>query len=324
MNAAVGLQRTRPRRVPTSSSSREALLEHTFALYWRHLTLWMGVLLPVAVTAASVYWLAGRAVAALMPAGVPPQVAAAVTVMPRLAAALWLLAGVVGAQVIALRDLASATNRMPPLLDILRRLLPRFAGTLATSTLVIVHVAALGALGAAVGAGLAGMPLSILPRFGASQGTSRSVALLLLLPLLVAGVLPAVWWLGRHAVAIPLQTLEGGSPWATLRTARAMTRGRIGSVLGLFIVTSVANSVLVLLCRAAGSLVTLLVAPDRFRPIFGEGPLRSTAGAGVQLAATLVATFVTLPLVLLPFAVLCLWLRDEASATAAKPWTPRG
>jgi hypothetical protein len=75
-------------------------------------------------------------------------------------------------------------------------------------------------------------------------------------------------------------------------------------------VTSLASQAIVLLTRAAGSLLTLLIAPERFRPIFGEGPLRSAAGAEVQLGATLLATFLTLPLVLLPLSVLCLHLRD--------------
>lgn len=309
MIAAVGVERTRPSRVPTSSTSREALLERTVTLYWRHLPLWMGLLAPLAVTAASVYWLVGRVVAALHPSDIPPQAAAALAALPPLAAGSWLLAGVVGAQAIALQE-SGATGAMPRARDILQRLAPRFAGTLATAMLVVVHVVALGAVGAAVAAGLAWLPIGVLPRWGASQGTARSIALLVLLPLLVAGVVPAVWWFGRHAIAIPLHTLEGGSPWATLRTAGALTRGRVGPVLGLVIVTGVANSVLVLACRAAGSLMTLLVAPDWFRPIFGEGPLRSSAGAGVQLAATLVATFVTLPLVLLPLSVLCLAWRD--------------
>ena len=85
-------------------------------------------------------------------------------------------------------------------------------------------------------------------------------------------------------------------------------------MLGLLLVTVVASNVFVLLCRAAGSLATLLLAPDHFRPIFGEGPLGSGAGAGVQLGATLAATFVTLPLMLLPLAVLSEWMRGRGDA----------
>jgi hypothetical protein len=78
------------------------------------------------------------------------------------------------------------------------------------------------------------------------------------------------------------------------------------AVLGLLIVTVLANSILVILSRAAGSLVTLLFWREQFRPIFGEGPLDATAtaaGGWVQLGATLFASVLTVPLVLLPLAV---------------------
>jgi hypothetical protein len=76
--------------------------------------------------------------------------------------------------------------------------------------------------------------------------------------------------------------------------------------------------VLVLLSRAAGSLVTLLFWREQFRPIFGAGPLdvaSTGAGAWIQLGATIFANVLTVPLVLLPLAVLAVELtRDERHA----------
>jgi hypothetical protein len=307
--------------VPNPSSSREALLEQTFSLFWRHLGWWILLLTPSAVSAVAVYVLLERAREVLLP-DAPAAVIAATTVMPEIAALAWLLGGAIGSQVIALRAAARRSAALgaagpggdagawPSIGDVLGQLAPRFAAVVATSVLVTVHVAAIGALGAGVAAALAALPLSVFPRWGVSDGTARSIALLVLLPLLVAGAIPTFWWFGRHAIAIPVAALEHVSPWAALRAARHATRGRLGSVLGLFIVTSVFSNVFVLLSRMIGSLGTLLVAPDLFRPIFGEGPLKSADGAIVQLAATLLAAFVTLPLMLLPFAVLCLALRD--------------
>ena len=198
---------------------------------------------------------------------------------------------------------------LPPLRDVLVRLARRFAGTLATTVVVLVHVAALGALGAGAAAGLAWLPLGAAAALGASDGNraidgaARAAAAARGRPR--AGAVVAGPARARDSVHAPSTDDRRGRRSGGHATP---TRGRVGSVLGLLVVTTVASSVLVLLCRAAGSLATLLVAPDRFRPIFGEGPLRSGAGAGVQLGATLAATFVTLPLVLLPLAVIAVSL----------------
>jgi hypothetical protein len=298
---------------PSSSRSREALLERTFSLYWQHLPWWLALLAPVAASAGVVHVGLAGAVAAL--ADAPAPIAAAARAIPAVAAAAWLLAGAIGAQAIALREVQTNAS-WPTLGRVFRRLTPRFLPTLAVSMLVIVHLLALIALGGGAAAGLAALPLTLLPRWGVSDGTARSIALLVLLPLLVAGVVPALWWFGRHAIAIPIQTLAPRSAWSALRTARQATRGRVGAVLGLVIVTQCAGNVLVLLSRMAGSLATLLVAPDRFRPIFGEGPLRSADGAIVQLGATLVATFVVLPLMLLPFSIIwSAWVAERTEGT---------
>jgi hypothetical protein len=309
--------------VPNPSSSREALLEQTFSLFWRHLGWWILLLTPSAVSAVAVYVLMERAREVLLP-DAPAPVIAATTVMPEIAALAWLLGGAIGSQVIALRAAALRSAALggdagawPSITDVFGQLAPRLAAVVATSVLVTVHVAAIGALGAGVAAALAALPLSVLPRWGVSDGTARSIALLVLLPLLVAGAIPTFWWFGRHALAIPVAALEHVSPWAALRAARHATRGRLGSVLGLFIVTSVFSNVFVLLSRMVGSLGTLLVAPDRFRPIFGEGPLKSADGAIVQLGATLLAAFVTLPLMLLPFGVLTMAFYSQTQSRGA-------
>jgi hypothetical protein len=303
--------------VPTPASQREALLERTFAFYWRHLGWWLALVAPVVASAGAVWLLVDRALAALLPPDGPRPIVAAVAVMPHIAAAAWLLAGAIGGQAIALRE--GERHTWPALGDVLAQLASRFAATLAAAVLVIVHVAAIGAVGVGAAAALASAPMTLLPRWGVSEGAARSITLLLLLPLLVAGAAPVFWWLARHAIAIALCALEPISPWAALRAARDTTRGRVWAVLGLVIVTQCASNVLVLFSRMAGSLATLLVAPDRFRPIFGEGPLRSADGAIVQLGATLAATFVLLPLMLLPFAVVTVAWRNSG-----EPRPPRG
>ena len=268
---------------------------------------------PVALSAGAVSLLVNRALAALLPPDGLGPVIAAVAVMPEMAAAAWLLAGVIGGQAIALDAAASTSDRWPSLGAVFTRLAAGFPATFATAVVVIVHVAAIGAAGVGAAAALAAAPMTLLPRWGVSDGTARSLTLLVLLPLLVAGAAPLLWWLGRHAIAIAICPLEQLSPWAALRAARQTTKGRVWAVLGLVIVTQCASSVLVLLSRMTGSLATLLVAPDRFRPIFGEGPLRSPDGALVQLGATLAATFVMLPLMLLPFAVVAVAWRAGSS-----------
>ena len=264
------------------------------------------------MTAAAIHVAIARALgASTWVESASAAMARAVGVMPAVAATVWLLAAAVGAQALALAGWNGERDGRPAVVEVWRRLAPRLLGALAASTLVVVHVALLGLLGAAGAAGLAWLPLGVLPRLGVGEATARLLTLLVLLPLLVVGAVPALWWLGRHAMAIPLQVLAGGSAWASLRRARAATRGHAGSLLGLLLVTLLANQAVVLLTRAAGSLLTLIVAPEQFRPIFGEGPLRSTGGASVQIGATLLASLVTLPLVLLPLSVFCLSLTAE-------------
>jgi hypothetical protein len=299
-------------RVPTPASTREALLERTFALYWRHLGWWLALLAPLAVSAGLIHLVVDRAAAMLPPAEGAPALARALTVMPAVAAAAWLLAGAIGGQALALRAEHAAAGRWPSLGAVLATLAPRFLATLATTVLVVVSAAAIGVVSLGAAAAVAAAPMTLLPRWGVSDGSARSISLLLLLPLIVTGAAPVLWYLARHTIAIAISALEPRAPWAALRAARETTRGRVWAVLGLVIVTQCAGNVLVLLSRMVGSLATLLVAPDRFRPLFGEGPLRSADGAIVQLGATLAASFVMLPLMLLPFAVVTLAWRKPS------------
>jgi hypothetical protein len=182
------------------------------------------------------------------------------------------------------------------------------------TTLVALIVSVLGLAGLGVAAGLAWLPQWLLPALGASAATAKAISLLVLLPLLVLGSAPAIWAFGRHVLAIPLAAILERPAIAILARGREMARGHTGSILGLFLVASLAGTVAVLLFRLAGSLATLMLAPDYFRPIFGSGPLESDAGLGVQIAMTAAATFLTLPLQLLPFAVFCLELGQPAPA----------
>ena len=298
--------------MPTPASTREALLEQTFTLYWRHLGWWLALTTPIAASAGAVYLIVDQAVRALSSDDASPLVVRAVAVMPGVTAAAWLLAGVSAGQALALRAARESADRWPALGSVLAALAPRFLAALATAVLVLVSAAAIGVLSLGSAAALAAAPMTFLPRWGVSGGSARSISLLLLLPLLVAGAAPILWYLARHTPAIALGALGALSPRTALRTARAATTRRAWAVLGLVIVTQCASNVVVLLSRMAGSLGTLLVAPDRFRPIFGEGPLRSADGAIVQLGATLAATFVMLPLMLLPFAVVALAWQDDA------------
>jgi hypothetical protein len=297
--------------VPTPASAREALLEQTFTLYWRRLGWWLKLVAPLAISAAAVYWLVDRAAQTVLPAHTPPWTARAAVIAPRFAAAAWLLAGVSAGQALALRAARDAGQAWPSLGSVLGALAPRFPRALATTMLVLVSAAAIGVLSIGAAAALAAAPMTLLPRWGVSDGSARSLSLLVLLPLLVAGVAPVLWFLSRSLPAIAVGAIASLSPVAALRASRAATRRRVWAVLGLVIVTQCASNVVVLLSRMAGSLGTLLVAPDLFRPIFGEGPLRSADGAVVQLAATLAATAVMLPLMLLPFAVVAVAWTDE-------------
>jgi hypothetical protein len=175
-----------------------------------------------------------------------------------------------------------------------------------------------GLVGLAVAAGFIYLPQLALPAFGVSAGTARTLSLLITLPMLVAGTAPALWALARYALALPLSAIVDASPFAVLSLSRRLSRGHGVSIVGLMVVTLLANTVLVLLSRAAGSLVTLLFWREQFRPIFGAGPLdvaSTGAGAWIQLGATIFANVLTVPLVLLPLAVLAVELtRDERHA----------
>ena len=128
------------------------------------------------------------------------------------------------------------------------------------------------------------LPQLVLPTLGVSTGTARTLSLLITLPMLVAGMVPALWALARYALALPLSAIAEASPFAVLSLSRRLSRGHGVSVVGLLVVTLLANAVLVLLSRAAGSLVTLLFWREQFRPIFGAGPLDAAAtGAGAWI-----------------------------------------
>ncbi len=293
---------------------RETALERTFGVYVRRWVLWLALLVPVAATAGLVF-LAVRAALTAAGAGEATEAARrAVAVMPGLAAVIWLIGGGVGAQVLALRTLAA--GREPDVHATLLTVLPRLPRLLAVTAVVVVLVAAAGLAGAGAAAALAWVPRAALPALGASEATAKSLSLLVLLPLLVAGALPALWIFGRHVLAIPLAALRDEPPFASIAAGRRISRGHAGTVLGLFIVTALAGNVAVLLSRAAGSLVTLLVARDYYRPIFGAGPLDSSAGAWVQLGTTAAASLVMLPLLLLPCAILAVELERSADADA--------
>lgn len=296
------------------ASLREIALERTFALYLQRWLLWLALLVPVAVTAGLVFLAVRAVLAAAGAGGTPDPVSRAAAVMPGLAAAIWLIGGGIGAQVVALRTLTA--GREPDVHASLLTVLPRLPRLLAVTAVVVVLVTAAGLAGAGTAAALAWVPRAALPALGASDATAKSISLLVLLPLLVAGSLPALWVFARHVLAIPLAALRDEPPFASLAAARRISRGRAGAVLGLFLVTTLAGNVVVLLSRAAGSLVTLLFAREHFRPIFGAGPLESSAGAWVQLGTTAAASLVMLPLLLLPCAVLADELERSADSTA--------
>jgi hypothetical protein len=200
------------------------------------------------------------------------------------------------------------------LLAVLRRA-PRL---LATASLLVVVVGLAGLVGLAMAAGLIYLPQLVLPPMGVSPGTARTLSLLITLPMLVAGTAPVLWAVARFGLSLPLSAIVETSPFAILALSRRLSLGHGVTVVGLLIVTLLANAILVLLCRAAGSLVTLLFWREQFRPIFGAGPLDAAAtgaGAWIQLGATIFANVVTVPLVLLPLAVLAVELtRDERHA----------
>jgi hypothetical protein len=285
-------------------SLREVALERTFSLYLQHFALWLALLLPVIATAALLFLATRSAILGSLGPGADPEVVRVFMAVAWTAVAVWGLAGACGGQVCALLVL---DRRAPPhvnhvLLAVLRRA-PRL---LATASLLVLAMATAGLVGLAAAAALIWLPRIALPAAGVAQGTADTIALLITLPLLVAGAVPVLLTFGRYALALPLSVIAGKSPFTILSMAARMSRGHRLSIVGLTIVTLLANSVAVLLSRMAGSLVTLLFWREQFRPIFGAGPLDAAgtgAGAWVQLGATLFATVLTVPLVLLPLGV---------------------
>lgn len=297
-------------------SLREVALERTFSLYFSHFALWLALLLPIVATGALIF----LAVRSAITGTLGPD-AAAETVQGSMAAAwtavlVWGLAGVGGGQICAL--LVLDRRARPGVNMVLLAVLRRAPRLLATASVLVVVIGTAGLVGLALAAGLIYLPQLALPAFGVSSGTARTLSLLITLPMLVAGLTPAVWALARYALALPLSAIADASPFAVLGLSRRLSHGHGVSIVGLLVVTLLANSVLVLLSRAAGSLVTLLFWREQFRPIFGAGPLDAAstgAGAWIQLGATMFANLLTAPLVLLPLAVLAVELtRDERHA----------
>jgi len=297
-------------------SLREVALERTFSLYVSHFALWLALLLPIAATGAVLFLAVRSAITGTIGPGAAPETLQGSLAAAWTAALVWGLAGVGGGQICALLVLDRRAH--PGVNMVLLAVLRRAPRPLAAARLLVVVVGAAGLLGLAVAAGLIYLPQLVLPALGVSTGTARTLSLLITLPMLVAGLAPALWALARYALALPLSAIADTSPFAVLSLSRRLSRGHGVSIVGLVLVTLLANSVVVLLSRAAGSLVTLLFWREQFRPIFGAGPLDAAstgAGAWIQLGATIFANVLTVPLVLLPLAVLAVELtRDERHA----------
>ena len=163
---------------------------------------------------------------------------------------VWGLAGVGGGQICALLVLDRRAH--PGVNMVLLAVLRRAPRLLATASLLVVVIGAAGLAGLAVAAGLIYLPQLVLPAFGVSTGTARTLSLLITLPMLVAGLAPALWALARYALALPLSAIAETSPFAILSLSRRLSRGHGVSIVGLLVVTLLANSVLVLLSRAGG------------------------------------------------------------------------
>jgi hypothetical protein len=297
-------------------SLREIALERTFSLYVTHFALWLALLLPVVATGWVIFLAMRSGIIGTLGPGASPEMIEASMAAAWTAVVVWGLAGAGGGQICALLVLDRLAH--PGVNMVLLAVLRRAPRLLATTSLLVVVVGAVGLAGLTAAAGLIYLPQLVLPPLGVTTGTARTLSLLITLPLLVAGTLPALWALARYALALPLSAIAESSPFAILSLSRRLSHGHAVSIIGLLVVTLLANTVVVLLSRAAGSLVMLLFWREQFRPIFGVGPLdASTTGAGawVQLGATLFAHLLTLPLVLLPLAVLAVELtRDERHA----------
>jgi hypothetical protein len=292
-----------------AASLRERALERTFSLYTRHLGLWLSLVAPIGLSAGVVWLLVQRALSSVA-IGQSESLTRALAAMPSVAAGVWLVAGVCGGQALALAAFERGEHVRAR--AVLPALLACSARLLAVGLVLLVSTSTLVLLGLGLAGALAHVPLLLLPAAGASATTAKSLALLVLVPSLVASIVPAMWWFGRHVLALPLAAVAPLSAGAALREARRLSRGRLGTILGLFVVTALASNVAVLLARAAGSLVTLIVVPERFRPIFGTGPWKGAAGPEVQLVTTILASLLTLPLVTLTFSVAAFALVSEA------------
>jgi hypothetical protein len=270
----------------------------------------------VIATGAVVFLAVRTAILGTLGPGVLPETVKAAMAGPWTAVLVWALAGVGGGQICALLVLDRRAH--PGVNMVLLAVLRRAPRLLATASLLVVVIGVAGLVGLAVAAGFIYLPQLALPPLGVSMGTARTLSLLITLPMLVAGTAPAFWALARYALALPLSAIADTSPFAILSLSRRLSRGHGVSIVGLLVVTLLANTVLVLLSRAAGSLVTLLFWREQFRPIFGTGPLDAAAtgaGAWIQLGATIFASVLTAPLVLLPLAVIAVELtRDERHA----------
>ena len=297
-------------------SLREIALERTFSLYFTHFALFLALLLPVIATGAVVFLAVRSAILGTIGPGAHAATLRAAMALPWTAAIVWALAGIGGGQICAL--LVLDRRARPGVNMVLLAVLRRAPRLLATASLLVVAIGMAGLAGLTAAAGLIYLPQLALPALGVSAGTARTLSLLITLPMLVAGLAPAVWALARYALALPLSAIAEASPFAVLGLSRRLSRGHGVAIVGLVLVTLLANAVLVLLSRAAGSLVTLLFWREQFRPIFGVGPLDAAAtgaGAWIQLGATIFANALTVPLVLLPLAVLAVELtRDERHA----------
>ena len=300
-----------------SRSLREVALERTFSLYLKHFTLWLALVLPVVATGAAIFVAVRLAALGSLGSGADPALVRAVLPMAWTAALVWGLAGVTGGQVCALLVLDARGE--PAVNSVLLAVLRRSPRLLATASLFVVVVAGTGLLGLGLATAVIWAPRILLPSLGLAAGTARSLSLLIALPLLVAGTVPALSMLGRHVIALPLSAVAETSPFGIMGLARRLSRGHTLSILGLLLVTALANTVLVLLCRAAAALVMLVVWPSQFRPIFGTGPLDAATtdiGAMILLGATAVATIVTLPLVLLPVSIFAVELTRQRPVDA--------
>ena len=142
------------------------------------------------------------------------------------AALVWGLAGVGGGQICALLVLDRRAH--PGVNMVLLAVLRRAPRLLATASVLVVVIGAAGLAGLAVAAGLIYLPQLVLPTFGVSTGTARTLSLLITLPMLVAGLAPAVWALARYALALPLSAIAEASPFAILSLSRRLSRGHGG------------------------------------------------------------------------------------------------